>query len=78
MKLLDLVHPNSIIAELETVDRNGVIRELVQGGRGETTAGRDAPSSAAARPQQPRVTAAIHDRQVALAARINGTVRHGP
>jgi PTS system nitrogen regulatory IIA component len=30
MKLQDLVHPNSIIAELESVDRNGVIRELVQ------------------------------------------------
>jgi mannitol/fructose-specific phosphotransferase system IIA component (Ntr-type) len=30
MKLLDLVHPSSIIAELESLDRNGVIRELVQ------------------------------------------------
>jgi PTS system nitrogen regulatory IIA component len=30
MKLLDLVHPRSIIAELETGDRNGVVRELVQ------------------------------------------------
>ena len=29
MKLLDLVHPNSIIAELKSVDRNGVIRVLV-------------------------------------------------
>jgi PTS system nitrogen regulatory IIA component len=30
MKLLDLVHPKSIIAELQSVDRNGAIRELVQ------------------------------------------------
>ncbi len=30
MKLLDLVHPSSVIAELESADRNGVIRELVQ------------------------------------------------
>ncbi len=30
MKLLDLVHPSSIIAELESADRNGAIRELVQ------------------------------------------------
>jgi len=30
MKLLDLVDSNSIIAELESSDRNGVIRELVQ------------------------------------------------
>ncbi len=30
MKLLDLVQPSSIIAELESSDRNGVIRELVQ------------------------------------------------
>lgn len=30
MKLLDLVQPNSIIAELRSRDRNGVIRELVQ------------------------------------------------
>ena len=30
MKLLDLVQPNSIIADLESTDRNGVIRELVQ------------------------------------------------
>ncbi|MCK4342631.1 MAG: PTS sugar transporter subunit IIA [Phycisphaerae bacterium] len=30
MKLLDLVHPDSIIAELESTERNGVIRELVQ------------------------------------------------
>ncbi len=29
MKLVDLVHSNSIIAELESTDRNGVIRELV-------------------------------------------------
>lgn len=30
MKLLDLIHPSSIIAELASTDRNGVIRELVQ------------------------------------------------
>jgi nitrogen PTS system EIIA component len=30
MKLLDLVHPNSVIAELASNERNGVIRELVQ------------------------------------------------
>lgn len=30
MKLLDLVHPKSIVAELVSVERNGVIRELVQ------------------------------------------------
>jgi len=30
MKLLDLIHPDSIIADLESSDRNGVIRELVQ------------------------------------------------
>ncbi|MGD8451759.1 MAG: PTS sugar transporter subunit IIA [Phycisphaerae bacterium] len=30
MKLLDLVHPDSIIAELASTDRNGAIRELVQ------------------------------------------------
>lgn len=30
MKLLDLVHSDSIIAELASADRNGVIRELVQ------------------------------------------------
>ncbi|MFQ5805307.1 MAG: PTS sugar transporter subunit IIA [Phycisphaerae bacterium] len=30
MKLLDLVHPKAIIAELQARDRNGVIRELVQ------------------------------------------------
>lgn len=30
MKLLDLVHASSIIAELASTDRNGVIRELVQ------------------------------------------------
>ena len=30
MKLLDLVHPKAIIPELESRDRNGVIRELVQ------------------------------------------------
>ena len=30
MKLLDLVHPDAIIAELASSDRNGVIRELVQ------------------------------------------------
>lgn len=30
MKLLDLVQPSSIIAELSSTDRNGVIRELVQ------------------------------------------------
>jgi PTS system nitrogen regulatory IIA component len=30
MKLLDLVDSNSIIAELESGDRNGVVRELVQ------------------------------------------------
>ena len=29
MKLVDLVRPSSIIAELKAVDRNGVIRELV-------------------------------------------------
>jgi nitrogen PTS system EIIA component len=29
MKLLDLVQPSSIIAELNSADRNGVIRELV-------------------------------------------------
>jgi len=29
MKLLDLVHPNAIISNLESRDRNGVIRELV-------------------------------------------------
>jgi PTS system nitrogen regulatory IIA component len=30
MKLLDLVHPKAIVAELKSQDRNGVIRELVQ------------------------------------------------
>ena len=30
MKLLDLVRPNCIVAELAGTDRNGVIRELVQ------------------------------------------------
>ncbi len=30
MKLLDLVQPGSIVAELESEDRNGVLRELVQ------------------------------------------------
>jgi PTS system nitrogen regulatory IIA component len=30
MKLLDLVDPRAIIAELESQDRNGAIRELVQ------------------------------------------------
>ncbi len=30
MKLLDLVHPKAILAELPSRDRNGVIRELVQ------------------------------------------------
>ena len=30
MKLLDLIEPSSIVAELETADRNGVIRELVR------------------------------------------------
>ena len=30
MKLLDLIHRSSIIAELQAVDRNGAIRELVQ------------------------------------------------
>ncbi len=30
MKLLDLVHQNSIIADLKSADRNGVIRELVE------------------------------------------------
>ena len=30
MKLLDLVRPNCIVAELASTDRNGVIRELVQ------------------------------------------------
>jgi PTS system nitrogen regulatory IIA component len=30
MKLLDLVHPKAIIPKLESRDRNGVIRELVQ------------------------------------------------
>jgi len=30
MKLLDLVHPRAIIAELKSRDRNGVIRELVE------------------------------------------------
>ena len=30
MKLLDLVHPRSIIAECVSGDRNGVIRELVE------------------------------------------------
>ena len=30
MKLLDLVHPDAIIADLESQERNGVIRELVQ------------------------------------------------
>lgn len=30
MKLLDLVDPSSIIAEVEAEDRNGVIRDLVQ------------------------------------------------
>lgn len=29
MKLVDLVHPDAIIAELESADRNGAIRELV-------------------------------------------------
>ena len=29
MKLLDLVHPNAIISDLKSRDRNGVIRELV-------------------------------------------------
>ncbi|MEP0847048.1 MAG: PTS sugar transporter subunit IIA [Phycisphaerae bacterium] len=29
MKLLDLIHPKCIIAELQSTDRNGVIRELV-------------------------------------------------
>lgn len=30
MKLLDLVHPSCVIAELASGDRNGAIRELVQ------------------------------------------------
>ena len=30
MKLLDLIHPQSIIAELQSTDRNAAIRELVQ------------------------------------------------
>jgi nitrogen PTS system EIIA component len=30
MKLIDLVPPKAIIAELQSTDRNGVIRELVQ------------------------------------------------
>ncbi len=30
MKLLDLVHPKAIISDLESRERNGVIRELVQ------------------------------------------------
>jgi mannitol/fructose-specific phosphotransferase system IIA component (Ntr-type) len=30
MKLLDLIHPNSILAELQSTDRYGVIRELVE------------------------------------------------
>lgn len=30
MKLLELVHPKAIVADLESTDRNGVIRELVQ------------------------------------------------
>jgi len=30
MKLLDLVHPKAIIPDLQSRDRNGVIRELVQ------------------------------------------------
>jgi len=30
MKLLDLVHPKAIIPELESRDRNGAVRELVQ------------------------------------------------
>ncbi|MFH1746640.1 MAG: PTS sugar transporter subunit IIA [Planctomycetota bacterium] len=30
MKLLDLIHSDSIIAELQAPDRNGVIRELVE------------------------------------------------
>ena len=30
MKLLDLVHPKAIIPTLTSIDRNGVIRELVQ------------------------------------------------
>lgn len=30
MKLLDLVHPNSVIPELTSTERNGAIRELVQ------------------------------------------------
>jgi PTS system nitrogen regulatory IIA component len=30
MKLLDLIDPKSIVAELEAVDRNAAIRELVQ------------------------------------------------
>jgi mannitol/fructose-specific phosphotransferase system IIA component (Ntr-type) len=30
MKLLDLIHPKAIIPELQSRDRNGVIRELVQ------------------------------------------------
>lgn len=30
MKLLDVVHPKAIVADLESRDRNGVIRELVR------------------------------------------------
>jgi len=30
MKLLELVRPNAVIAELESADRNGAIRELVE------------------------------------------------
>ena len=30
MKLLDLVHPNAVIPELQSRERNGVIRELVR------------------------------------------------
>lgn len=31
MKLSDLIHPDSVIPELQSTNRNGVIRELVQG-----------------------------------------------
>jgi len=30
MKLLDVVHPQAIVAELKAVDRNGAVRELVE------------------------------------------------
>ncbi|MGB2987745.1 MAG: PTS sugar transporter subunit IIA [Phycisphaerae bacterium] len=30
MKLFDLIHASSVVSELETTDRNGVIRELIQ------------------------------------------------